>query len=229
MCRILTFNLNGGDKRHSYRRIGNYLADACADVVLLQELDTRSESRDTERDIRDICAGRVFTLAPSPATQTERGWFGNAVLSRFPVVSNETYNVSPAGQPALLLQMVIVATSTGNLAFINAHKTAKRQVAFLHKFITQRLAETDIPMVLGGDFSEKQAISSAFKALDKVLVAHKVGATFPSRFPLFSLDRVWTTDNIRLRRSKRLSDAEAKSFSSHRPVQLDVQLPASAA
>lgn len=229
MCRIMTFNLSGGDKRHSYRRIGNYLADACADVVMLQELDTRAASRDTERDIRDICAGRVFTLAPSPVTETEHGWFGNAVLSRFPVVSNDTININPDNTTPAIIQVVVIATPHGEVTLINAHKTAKRQIPLLKEYISQHLAHNTMPMILGGDFSERQMFYSAFKLLDDVLVPHTVGTTFPFRFPLFSLDRVWTSGDIRLRRSKRLSDNKVKTFSSHRPVQLDVQLPASAA
>ena len=59
MCRIVTYNIHSGigrDKKHDYKRIGQFLASSGADVVLLQEMDTRRPERDTAQDVRDVCA-----------------------------------------------------------------------------------------------------------------------------------------------------------------------------
>ncbi|MCU7555341.1 endonuclease/exonuclease/phosphatase family protein [Alteromonas sp. ASW11-19] len=233
MCRIISYNIHSGigrDKKQDYRRIGNFLADACADVVLLQEMDTRPSERNIERDVKDICAGSVFKLVPSPALEEKDGWYGNAVLSRYPVISNETLDVSQAGRQPRNIQTVVVDTPSGPLTVINTHKGLKKrerrsQFAKLHEYIGKRLRNDPMPLVLAGDFNEWQFFTSAFKALNKTLKQHKVGATFPSQLPLFSLDRVWTSPDVHLLKCKKLRDRKARHFSDHLPVQIDVRLP----
>lgn len=233
MCRVVSYNIHSGvgrDKLQDYRRIGNYLADISADIVLLQEMDTRPSQRSIERDVRDICAGKVFNLVASPAIEEESGWYGNAVLTRYPVLSNETLDVSQEGFQPRNIQMVMVQTHKGPVTVINTHKGLKKrerrsQVKMLHEYIQQRLEKHPTPLILGGDFNEWQFFTNAFKSLNETLTPYRVGATFPSQFPLFSLDRIWTTKDIKLCRVKRLKDQKTKVFSDHLPVLADVRLP----
>ena len=164
-------------------------------------MDTRPSERNTERDIRDICAGEVFTLVKSPALVESDGWYGNAVLSRYPVLSNETLDVSQEGRQPRNIQTVEVETPKGPLTVINTHKGLKKrerrsQFAMLHEYIQKRLDERPSPIVVAGDFNEWQFFTRAFKAMNNTLTQHAVGATFPSQFPLFSLDRVWTSEDV---------------------------------
>ena len=237
MCRIISYNIHSGvgrDKKHDYRRIGNFLASCDADIVLLQEMDTRPAQREVVKDIKDICAGSVYHLVASPALTGDDGWYGNAVLTRFPVLSNQTLDVSQDGFQPRNIQTVMVQTPAGPLTVVNTHKGLKKQerrsqFAQLHEYIAERLQHTPTPLVLAGDFNEWQFFTSAFKALDDTLTQHKVGATFPSGFPLFSLDRVWTTPDLKVRRIRKLKNTQTKIMSDHLPVQLDIKMPDSAA
>lgn len=233
MCRIISYNIHSGvgrDKKHDYRRIGNFLAERDADIVLLQEMDTRPESRNVSQDIRDICASNIYQLVASPALTENYGWYGNAVLTRYPVISNETLDVSQSGFQPRNIQTVVLETPKGPLTVVNTHKGLKKherrsQFGLLHEYIAQRLKVNPTPLVLGGDFNEWQFFTSAFKQLNDTLNQHTVGATFPSQFPLFSLDRLWTTDDIRVKRVRKLRNARTRILSDHLPVQLDIILP----
>ncbi len=233
MCRLITYNIHSGigtDKKQDYRRIGNFLAESGADIVLLQEMDTRPDDRKIEQDVKDICADKVFELASSPALNEDSGWYGNAVLSRYPIISSETLDVSQDGFQPRNIQTVIVKTHKGLLTVINTHKGLKKrerrsQFALLHEYIEERMKLLPSPLVLGGDFNEWQFFTTAFKALNDILKPSKVGATFPSKFPLFSLDRIWTTNDIVVHRCKRLKNGKTKIYSDHLPVQVDMQLP----
>ncbi len=233
MCRLVTYNIHSGvgtDKKQDYRRIGNFLAESGADIVLLQEMDTRPDSRKINQDIKDICADKVFEFASSPALTEESGWYGNAILSRYPIISNETLDVSQDGFQPRNIQTVVVETHKGPLTVINTHKGLKKQerrsqFALLHEYIEERMKLRPSPLILGGDFNEWQFFTSAFKALNRILAPTKVGATFPSKFPLFSLDRVWTTKDIVVHKCKRIKNDKTKIFSDHLPVRVDMQLP----
>lgn len=233
MCRIISYNIHSGvgrDKQQDYRRIGNFLAQQDADVVLLQEMDTRPQDRAVQQDIHDICAGSIYHLVASPALSEPSGWYGNAILSRYPVLNNQTIDVSKAGFQPRNIQAVVLDTPKGPLTVINTHKGLKKherrsQFALLHEYIAQRLHQQPTPLLVGGDFNEWQFFTNAFKQLNHTLNAHKIGATFPAHFPLFSLDRIWTSDDIRVKRIKRIRSAQTRMLSDHLPVLVDVELP----
>lgn len=233
MCRIVSYNIHSGvgrDKQHDYKRIGQFLANTGADVVLLQEMDTRSAQRETAQDVEDICANHVFQMAPSPAIREAHGWYGNAVLSRFKVLSQEVIDVSQTGRQPRNVQVVVLQTEKGPLTVVNTHKGLKKlerrsQFTLLHDYLAKRLEDKPTPLVLAGDFNEWQFFSKAFTSLDSLLVQHKVGATFPSQFPIFSLDRVWVTSDIQVKGVTKVKNARTKVMSDHLPIQVDIVLP----
>ena len=235
MCRIVTYNIHSGigrDKKHDYKRIGQFLASSGADVVLLQEMDTRPPERDTAQDVRDICAENTFKLIPSPAIREADGWYGNAILTRFDVLSNDTVDVSQSGRQPRNVQIVELKTEKTPLTIVNTHKGLKKlerrsQFSLLHEHLSQRLKEKQTPLVLAGDFNEWQFFSKAFKGLNSLLFQQKVGATFPSHFPVFSLDRVWVTDDIKVKACRKLKNAKTRVYSDHLPVLIDIELPES--
>ena len=235
MCRIVTYNIHSGigrDKKQDYKRIGQFLASSGADVVLLQEMDTRPPERDTAQDVRDVCAENTFKLIPSPAIREADGWYGNAILTRFDVLSNDTVDVSQSGRQPRNVQIVELKTEKTPLTVVNTHKGLKKlerrsQFSLLHEHLSQRLKEKQTPLVLAGDFNEWQFFSKAFKGLNSLLFQQKVGATFPSHFPVFSLDRVWVTDDIKVKACRKLKNAKTRVYSDHLPVLIDIELPES--
>ena len=235
MCRIVTYNIHSGvgrDKQHDYKRIGQFLANSGADVVLLQEMDTRPVERDTAQDIEDICANNTFRLIPSPAIRESNGWYGNAILTRFDVLKHDTVDVSQKGRQPRNVQIVELKTEKTPLTVVNTHKGLKRferrsQFSMLHEHLSQRLKERKTPLFLAGDFNEWQFFSKAFKALNQLLSQQKIGATFPSQFPVFSLDRVWVTEDIEVKSCRKLKNAKTRVYSDHLPVLVDIVLPES--
>jgi len=231
----VTYNIHSGigrDKKQDYKRIGQFLASSGADVVLLQEMDTRPPERDTAQDVRDICAENTFKLIPSPAIREADGWYGNAILTRYDVLSNDTVDVSQSGRQPRNVQIVELKTEKTPLTVVNTHKGLKKlerrsQFSLLHEHLSQRLKEKQTPLVLAGDFNEWQFFSKAFKGLNSLLFQQKVGATFPSHFPVFSLDRVWVTDDIKVKACRKLKNAKTRVYSDHLPVLIDIELPES--
>ncbi|QGX63018.1 endonuclease [Alteromonas mediterranea] len=231
----MTYNIHSGigrDKKQDYKRIGQFLASSGADVVLLQEMDTRPPERDTAQDVRDICAENTFKLIPSPAIREADGWYGNAILTRFDVLSNDTVDVSQSGRQPRNVQIVELKTEKTPLTVVNTHKGLKKlerrsQFSLLHEHLSQRLKEKQTPLVLAGDFNEWQFFSKAFKGLNSLLFQQKVGATFPSHFPVFPLDRVWVTDDIKVKACRKLKNAKTRVYSDHLPVLIDIELPES--
>ena len=233
MCRVVTYNIHSGigrDKQHDYKRIGQYLANTGSDVVLLQEMDTRPSEREVSKDIRDICANKTFQLVPAPAIEEKDGWYGNAILTRFEVLSSEVIDVSQTGRQPRNVQLVKLQTEKGPFTVVNTHKGLKKlerrsQFSQLHSFLRERLKSHRSPLLLAGDFNEWQFFTKAFSALNELLIPQKVGPTFPSHFPVFSLDRVWVSPDIKVKNAKKLKNKHTRTMSDHLPVLVDIELP----
>jgi endonuclease/exonuclease/phosphatase family metal-dependent hydrolase len=104
--RLMTYNIHNGigrDRIYDLRRIEAVIRSEAPDIVALQEVDrgmARSRFDDQARLLGEalgMYAVHCITL------EKERGGFGNALLSRFPLLLNRRYDLThPAGRAALL-------------------------------------------------------------------------------------------------------------------------------
>lgn len=237
IIRIASYNIHSGvgtDEIQDYRRIGEFLKRENIDVALMQEVDTRSIERDTETDINNLRTDHFAHLISSPALVTENGWYGNAILSRFDVKAKRTIDVSYGGFQPRNIQEAILATPGGDLRVINTHQGLKRverrqQFTMLGEHIVDGNKDVDqsihqMPLIVGGDFNEWQLFSRSLKIIDDILTQHKVGATFPTRWPLFRLDRIWSYPSNLVKTIKILKTKETKYYSDHYPILLEIEV-----
>ena len=227
--RIISYNIHSGvgvDGVQDYGRIGRFLAERKADIVLLQEMDTRSRSRETAADVAAICAGH-FRLIASPAVRGDYGWYGNALLTHFPVLFSQAIDVSQFGLQPRNIQEVIVDTGRGLLHILNTHKGLKRleRREQIHKLSLHLQEPSEIPVVVGGDFNEWQLFSPRLGKLNKLLSPHPMGPSFPTRWPLFRLDRFWTRPGQIVESARVLKTPETRIYSDHYPVELLLTMP----
>lgn len=233
MCRVMSYNIHSGlgrDKKQDYNRIGKFLATSKANIVLLQEMDTRPANRSIEQDVQDICANNTFQLIKSPALEEKSGWYGNAVLTRFDVLSHKTYDISQPGRQPRNIQLVEVLTHHGPLTVMNTHLGLKRwerhtQLSLICDVIEKGVEKHKTPLLLAGDFNEWQFFTQAFRRLNRLLNQRFFGPTFPSGFPIFSLDRAWVTPNLRVVEASKIKNQETSVLSDHLPLFLDISLP----
>lgn len=232
MYRIISYNIHSGvglDKVQSYKRIGALLKKHQVDFALLQEMDTRSPERSTHQDISDLCAEHFSQLVPSPALTEQHGWYGNAILSRFPVTQQTSFDVSQPGVQPRNIQKVEIATPEGPLCLVNTHKGLKKkerkaQFAMLADYLDGYQQQHQVQLLLAGDFNEWQFFTSAFKRLNQNLQQHKVAATFPTFWPIFSLDRVWTNRYLKVINCQVLKTPETRYYSDHYPILIDIEI-----
>lgn len=227
--KLISYNIHSGvgvDGVQDYGRIGRFLAARGADVVLLQEVDTRSLSGYPEEHMAALCAGDHFRLLPSPAVYTSEGWFGNGLLTRFPVVFNQSIDVSQLGRQPRNIQEVILNTDEGLLYLLNTHKglraiERREQINRLGRHLRKARA---IPTVVGGDFNEWQLLSPRLHKLNEILIAQKLPATFPTVWPLFRLDRFWVDPGSIAVSAQVVKTPESRVFSDHYPIELVIDL-----
>lgn len=148
--------------------------------------------------------------------------FGNAVLSRFPILNRHNYQLPRTGQKRGLLRTVIVAGGR-QLAFYCTHlgldkSERRRQV----KEILNIIAGERLPMVLAGDFN---ATPEAQEILDlkKTLFACDPGElvpTFPAEKPRYKIDYIFYSGHWLLVEKKVI----VSTASDHLPLSAELQL-----
>lgn len=221
---LVTYNIHGGvgrDGIHDYKRINRLLREHNVDIALLQEVETRPPERDCAQDIEDLCGDYFHHYVAAPAMHGLDGWYGNAVLSRYPIVDREIVDITVPGREPRNLIDAYIETPQGLLRVMNTHKGLKRterhrQLERIHRELDEN---PHIPLVFGGDINEWQPVFSITRMLNETLKAKPVGPTCPSYFPFLHLDRFWCRPSGLIIQAEVLRTAETKFYSDHLPVQ----------
>jgi endonuclease/exonuclease/phosphatase family metal-dependent hydrolase len=87
-------------------------------------------------------------------------------------------------------------------------------------------AEEKITILLG-DINEWLVYGRPLRWLHARFGHCKAERTYPARFPVFALDRIWVHPRSALRRFEALSTDESRAASDHLPVRAEIVLPGS--
>lgn len=225
--RILSYNIHGGkgrDRNRDYARIGRFLKEQQIDVALLQEFDTRPAELDIDRVTTELKTDRFSWFVPAPTMITPEGWYGNALLSRYPVSRKIVTDITTRGSEPRNILEVFLDTPRGPLHVVNTHKglgpfERSRQMRQLNELLARR---TEIPLVVGGDINEWQIFAAGLRKLNRVLYPLQTGPSFPTAFPIFHLDRMWCRPRNLVREAKVLITSETRLYSDHYPLLAEI-------
>lgn len=224
---VATYNVHrctGGDGRFDPRRIAGVLKELEADVVAVQELETR------ERDGLDVLEefAAETSLSPIAGPTLFRGGarYGNALLTRFPASAIDRLDLSfpgrePRGAIEAKLEVAgrrlrIVATHLGL-----APAERRAQVRLLLRRFERPCCDCD---VLLGDINEWFLWGRPLTWLHRRFERSPAPATFPVRLPLLALDRIWVRPRSWLRSLERHDTPAARAASDHLPVRAEIAL-----
>ena len=161
--RVLTYNIHHGegmDKQFDYRRLAKVINDLSPDLVALQEVDVGTE-RASGVD-QAALLGRLCQMhyAFGQAMPYQGGWYGDTVLSRFPI---EKLLVHPLPyqfeqEPRAAVEVRLRPEGLGPLAFVSTHLCHQKSENRLQQ--TQRLSrlfskQEGGPVILAGDFNAR--------------------------------------------------------------------------
>lgn len=225
--RILCYNIHGGydmKGRRDLKRLHRFMGEHTIDIGVFQEIETRASRGGTARDIDDIAGPeRPYRLNGLAMTEDE-GWYGNLIVSRFPILRGLVHNLETAStwEPRNAVD-ALIDTPLGPLRIIGTHLSLSpfqrwTEVRNLVRLVDAVEETEQRPLLLMGDINEWRPSSRLLRHLDEHWNAVPCDRTFPSFCPLFRLDRLWT-QNIPFKISAaRLKTAETVSLSDHLPL-----------
>lgn len=242
--RIATWNIHKGVRGLGLRRrleihdMVHAVEQFDADIICLQEVRRVNRKEATyftrwpELPQADYLAPEGYEAVYRTNAHTRHGEHGNALLSRWPVISHQHEDMSDHRfeQRGLLHSEVLVHGTPVHVIVVHLGLIAAsraRQLAQLSKFIEREIPKNAV-LVVAGDFNSPTApirwaqIAMKNEANAKVQELER-HPTFPSRLPLLQLDHVFA------RHAKRTASHVPKGavwgrMSDHLPLIVDFAL-----
>ncbi len=156
--KALTYNIHSGKKlsgERSLDAIAQLLDQEQADFIALQEVDRRRLSSGVEDQISVLAERLGMEYSFSPTVRNGLSQYGNAILSRHPILANGTLELE-GGKEHRILLWVKVYTERGSLYLISVHldtDRASRSTHFAKIKAFLDLELNDAPVLLMGDLN----------------------------------------------------------------------------
>jgi endonuclease/exonuclease/phosphatase family metal-dependent hydrolase len=195
VIRVATYNIHaaiGTDRRRDLERIAAVIEEIAPDVIGLQEVESRASRGGSDQAMR--LAGMLgMACVEGPMLLEGPGWYGNAILSRLPIVAEQRLRFpAHSGEPRGAVGVMVEDPKGVPWRLINTHldlwsRSRLRQVQSLARHLESAAGE---PWILLGDLNEWRPRAPALASLRRLGYVPPAPPSYPSRWPLFALDRI---------------------------------------
>lgn len=218
--RVMSYNIHHGEGMDGIidlERIAAIINATSPDLVALQEVDIltrRSGNVDQLEKLAGLCN---MHFAFGKAMDYDGGAYGNAILSKYPIVEQKTFPLP--GEPRSALAATLKTGDDCKMVFISLHldvelEFRKKSIKPLLEIINQY---DELPMILAGDLNatpNSEEISSLMNVLENattnILTFPVATAEEQLDYILFSPEFMWKVGSSMA--------LEEKVASDHRPV-----------
>ena len=233
--RVATYNVHkcrGLDSRVRPGRIVEVLREVDADIIALQEVVSIDKGSPEKHQARFIAEELKLAYCVGETRQHRGGAYGNVILSRFPLVSTSSYDLSVVGRERRgCLRADVQLNGSGLLHVFNVHLgTAyleRRHQA--RKLIDQAIlknTELDGARIMLGDFNEwtrgltTRLLSAHLKSAD-IRNHLQRSKTYPGVMPMLHLDHIYFEDSLEMESLNLHRSRRALVASDHLPLYAD--------
>ena len=191
---VASYNIHKGvgtDRRRDLARTAAVIAEIGADILAVQEADTRFGNRKGLLDLDRIRRDLGLIAVPMDGVGDAHGWHGNLLLVRNALVQEVHQLILPGLEPrgALVTDLFIAGRP---LRVVNAHLGLLKasRIAQVRALLDKIEGLEARPTLLMGDLNEWRGAGAAFQTLKKRFTFAQARPSFPSRYPLLALDRM---------------------------------------
>lgn len=228
-CRVASYNIHqclGIDGKLDIARVAEVIRELQADIVGLQEVKAPfGEDRATmQLDFLSDATG--LRAIGGPTIERHDGYYGNALLTRCRILDVRRHDLSYKRREKRGALDVELETSQGSARVIVTHlglQPAERryQVQLLLKIVE---LSPILPVIVMGDLNEWFLLGRPARWLHRHFGHFPAPRTFPSFYPLFSLDRILVQPKEALLEVGVLKTPAALVASDHLPLQAFVAM-----
>jgi endonuclease/exonuclease/phosphatase family metal-dependent hydrolase len=224
--RVASYNTHGGIGRDGHfvpKRIAGVLRELNADVIALQEVENRATGFDMLNYLKQETQ---FEAIAGPTLLRNGADYGNGLLTRFRVISVQRIDLcvdrcEPRG--ALDVELDCSGTPMRVLATHLGLRPAERREQ-IQRLLRVLEGDRPLPTILTGDINEWFLWGRPLRWLHKHFEQTPARATFPARYPVLALDRIWVKPRSLLRNIAVHSTPLARIASDHLPLKAELDL-----
>lgn len=225
---VATYNVHrcvGVDRRCDPARVARVLDELDCELIGLQEVDTRPGRGHESLQLDYLAAKTGMHAVPGLTIVRHDGHYGNALLTRLPVLEVRRHDLSCRGcEPRGALEVQLEAHGQ-RLRVLVTHLglrpgERRRQVRVLMEVLGR---DAERPLLVLGDMNEWFPIGRPIRWLDGHLGVAPALRSFPSRWPVFALDRIWIRPRDRLMSAHVHATPLARIASDHLPVKAAIR------
>lgn len=199
--RVASFNIHaciGSDGRFDPARIAAVIREIDADIIALQEVE--HHLIDEEDLLQYLARTSGYQAVAGPTLMRETRHYGNALLTRLPVINSQSRDISVAPyEPRAVIEAQLQAADK-TLTVMATHLglwPAERRMQVRQLLLLLEQQSSDCTLLLG-DLNEWFLWGRPLRWLHKFFRRSRHIRTFPAQFPLFSLDRIWVAPETSL-------------------------------
>lgn len=225
--RVVTYNVHscvGTDGCFAPERIVSLIADLDADVVALQEVE---DSQCGVTTVVPFLAESLNMRIAGRTSHLRHGLdYGNLLLTKVEPREVQPLDLAVPGREPRAATAADIELHGVRVRVFATHfglslRERYRQVSTL----VGRLASSDADLtILCADFNEWLPYSAVHGVLRQTLGRSVKRRTFPSRFPMLSLDRVYAAPQDAIVAVTAVNNAQTRLASDHLPVVADFEL-----
>lgn len=207
----------GVDGQSDPERIGRVLLELGAQVIGLQEVHS-------EDNVCALAAATGFTPIFGPTMQRKDSPYGNVLLSSYPIARSRRLDLSVDGrEPRGAIAAELDIEGRAVKVVVTHLGLSSRERRFQVKRLKQVIcSEQKEPLVLLADANEWFPWSPSLRLLHRFLGRFPAPRTYPSRFPLLSLDRIWVRPRQALIALCVHNSALTRIASDHLPLKAEI-------
>lgn len=225
--KLATYNIHGcigTDGEFSPGRISEVIKQLDADIIALQEVESYKDG--SGQTLYDLETDPEFTTIHGPTLYRRDSSYGNAVLSRYQPVTVAKRDISQPGLEPRGVISLLYDFNGVTIQVLSTHlglRTRERKSQFESIFHLLNHQPADI-RILMGDINEWFPWGSTSRKLKRYFGRKNLPATFPSRFPLFSLDQVRVDPGDHLKSTRKHATPLSIVASDHLPLLAEIRL-----
>lgn len=185
----------GLDRRRSPARIASVLRELECDIYALQEVDNEPGEEDDSQQLEYLSQAMNMAAVPGLRIVRHSGEYGNALLTRFPVISVHRHDLSyskwfePRG--ALDVELDVGGRALRVIATHLGLSRSERRFQWRHLLAAIAASPPDHPTIVLGDMNEWFPRAGTLRDAHNILGEALAPAEFPSFAPFLALTRIW--------------------------------------
>ena len=225
---VASYNIHKGigtDRRRDLARTAAVIGEIGADILALQEADTRFGTRKGLLDLDRIRRDLGLIAVQLDGAGDAHGWHGNLLLVRNALVQEVHQLMLPGLEPrgAMVTDIKIAGQP---LRVVNAHLgLLPRSRAAQARAMIDKIGQLEgRPTLLLGDLNEWRGGGAALQTLGRHFQIAEALPSFPSRYPLLALDRMMLSPHGELLDVTAHDSPLSRRASDHLPIKARLRL-----